>query len=187
MLARCRTERLSPVIRAGAAKSAIAPKEKTYAVCPDDLPHIRRVRYAQERLQPSSSRCLARLSQGARCGGSLRGRQCAGAARNRNDGARQGRKAPGAGWTLRRHKGATRRIHHPRSSFRRRRSRMGRAMPRSIHRRGGSPPARAGRDRKSTRLNSSHLVISYAVFCLKKKKKIYLTLNSKKKKNKHNI
>src|SRR5688500_19836202 len=31
-----------------------------------------------------------------------------------------------------------------------------------------------GRDRKSTRLNSSHLVISYAVFCLKKKKyKIY--------------
>src|SRR2546426_5599751 len=28
-------------------------------------------------------------------------------------------------------------------------------------------------DRKSTRLNSSHLVISYAVFCLKKKKKEY--------------
>src|SRR5256885_1240244 len=31
-------------------------------------------------------------------------------------------------------------------------------------------------DRKSTRLNSSHLVISYAVFCLKKKKK-YHTLH----------
>src|SRR5256885_11614749 len=30
----------------------------------------------------------------------------------------------------------------------------------------GEPP----QDRKSTRLNSSHLVISYAVFCLKKKK-----------------
>src|SRR5256885_6683401 len=29
-----------------------------------------------------------------------------------------------------------------------------------------------GADRKSTRLNSSHLVISYAVFCLKKKKKL---------------
>src|SRR3712207_7612445 len=29
-------------------------------------------------------------------------------------------------------------------------------------------------DRKSTRLNSSHANISYAVFCLKKKKKIYL-------------
>src|SRR5256885_6796161 len=29
---------------------------------------------------------------------------------------------------------------------------------------------RAAGDRKSTRLNSSHLVISYAVFCLKKKK-----------------
>src|SRR5256885_5239733 len=30
---------------------------------------------------------------------------------------------------------------------------------------------RETQDRKSTRLNSSHLVISYAVFCLKKKKK----------------
>src|SRR5256885_9289823 len=30
-------------------------------------------------------------------------------------------------------------------------------------------------DRKSTRLNSSHLVISYAVFCLKKKKKRAMT------------
>src|SRR5439155_23892674 len=29
----------------------------------------------------------------------------------------------------------------------------------------------AGRDRKSTRLNSSHVAISYAVFCLKKKKR----------------
>src|SRR5439155_19322573 len=29
----------------------------------------------------------------------------------------------------------------------------------------------AGADRKSTRLNSSHVAISYAVFCLKKKKK----------------
>src|SRR2546426_3197666 len=55
-----------------------------------------------------------------------------------------------------------------------------------VARRGGEPAhrlsslcrgragGRAGfctpRDRKSTRLNSSHLVISYAVFCLKKKK-----------------
>src|SRR5256885_13102977 len=41
-------------------------------------------------------------------------------------------------------------------------------------RRSGRPPTpdasrRPCRDRKSTRLNSSHLVISYAVFCLKKK------------------
>src|SRR3989442_6701895 len=34
-----------------------------------------------------------------------------------------------------------------------------------------NPPARL--DRKSTRLNSSHVRISYAVFCLKKKKKKY--------------
>src|ERR1035438_476088 len=32
-------------------------------------------------------------------------------------------------------------------------------------------PSSTGRDRKSTRLNSSHLGISYAVFCLKKKAK----------------
>src|SRR5207302_8009064 len=37
-------------------------------------------------------------------------------------------------------------------------------------------------DRKSTRLNSSHVKISYAVFCLKKKKK-----KKKKKNNKNNI
>src|SRR3989442_8636623 len=41
--------------------------------------------------------------------------------------------------------------------------------------RGGEPPRfpvghRLGGDRKSTRLNSSHVRISYAVFCLKKKK-----------------
>src|SRR5256885_2926983 len=34
-----------------------------------------------------------------------------------------------------------------------------------------SGAANDGLDRKSTRLNSSHLVISYAVFCLKKKRK----------------
>src|SRR6266498_5526688 len=65
--------------------------------------------------------------------------------------------------------------------------------------RGGRPGRRAGpardpearhdrqdhrrQDRKSTRLNSSHVRISYAVFCLKKKKKTqYRTKNKKKKK-----
>src|SRR6266700_6683240 len=42
------------------------------------------------------------------------------------------------------------------------------------------------RDRKSTRLNSSHVKISYAVFCLKKKKKKKKTKNTKKKQNKIN-
>src|SRR2546422_6500273 len=37
---------------------------------------------------------------------------------------------------------------------------------------GGCQEAGTGGDRKSTRLNSSHGYISYAVFCLKKKKKI---------------
>ena len=36
---------------------------------------------------------------------------------------------------------------------------------------------RIGRDRKSTRLNSSHVCISYAVFCLKKKKIIAVNLD----------
>src|SRR5256885_12933937 len=39
-------------------------------------------------------------------------------------------------------------------------------------------------DRKSTRLNSSHLVISYAVFCLKKKKK-YGDISNYRTKNHH--
>src|SRR2546430_5886451 len=36
---------------------------------------------------------------------------------------------------------------------------------------------RSGEDRKSTRLNSSHSQISYAVFCLKKKKKKKIVLS----------
>src|SRR5256886_16214456 len=40
----------------------------------------------------------------------------------------------------------------------------------------GQPVGRGKKDRKSTRLNSSHSQISYAVFCLKKKKKIYYTI-----------
>src|SRR5258705_6992756 len=39
----------------------------------------------------------------------------------------------------------------------------------AAHRRHVGLESRASRDRKSTRLNSSHLGISYAVFCLKKK------------------
>src|SRR5258708_24763322 len=35
------------------------------------------------------------------------------------------------------------------------------------------------RDRKSTRLNSSHQIISYAVFCLKKKKRIVVDSHQK--------
>src|SRR5437667_8549988 len=39
----------------------------------------------------------------------------------------------------------------------------------------GYAPLAAASDRKSTRLNSSHITISYAVFCLKKKKTPYTT------------
>src|SRR5256885_13256803 len=60
---------------------------------------------------------------------------------------------------------------------------------------GGHPnpagrPLRRGKvqrktDRKSTRLNSSHLVISYAVFCLKKKKKAEKTTSPDYSINQH--
>src|SRR5256885_4321352 len=46
------------------------------------------------------------------------------------------------------------------------------SAPRSAQDTGQSDDEEATADRKSTRLNSSHLVISYAVFCLKKKKKV---------------
>src|SRR5205814_9920185 len=60
-----------------------------------------------------------------------------------------------------------------------RRARLGARIP---ARRGRNPPHRViaararrcrDRDRKSTRLNSSHLGISYAVFCLKKKNQVH--------------
>src|SRR5215204_7116737 len=57
-------------------------------------------------------------------------------------------------------------------------------------RRPGGDDHRQGRrgrtDRKSTRLNSSHTVISYAVFCLKKKKKNEKNSKTKKKKKNNN-
>src|SRR6266508_5658888 len=52
----------------------------------------------------------------------------------------------------------------------------------AVHRRGRRPCRPA--DRKSTRLNSSHVAISYAVFCLKKKKKKQKKIIEKNKKNK---
>src|SRR5438034_7217819 len=73
-----------------------------------------------------------------------------------------------------------RRIDDRDAGVRRRRDLRGRA---AVRRRAGEdleppgpprrqhPKRRLLRDRKSTRLNSSHTVISYAVFCLKKKKK----------------
>src|SRR5436190_22267084 len=51
------------------------------------------------------------------------------------------------------------------------------AAPRTPPARSSATPA-ARRDRKSTRLNSSHTVISYAVFCLKKKKIVAQTLKT---------
>src|SRR5690625_7303050 len=57
--------------------------------------------------------------------------------------------------------------------FRSPRSRFPRlAVPRPVR---AGPPRRGAcdQDRKSTRLNSSHVAISYAVFCLKKKKMMH--------------
>src|SRR6266496_4132038 len=54
------------------------------------------------------------------------------------------------------------------------RSRPSRAAAPPLQESGPVPPV--ARDRKSTRLNSSHVEISYAVFCLKKKKAMSLGL-----------
>src|SRR5216684_6709472 len=54
----------------------------------------------------------------------------------------------------------------------------------TVDHRGRGPLATRTGDRKSTRLNSSHGYISYAVFCLKKKKKQTIT-HLFTKKNKH--
>src|SRR5258708_34653817 len=64
----------------------------------------------------------------------------------------------------------SRRLPRPRTAARRRCAPARRCLSagrrgRARRRRGARP-----RDRKSTRLNSSHQIISYAVFCLKKKK-----------------
>src|SRR2546422_4790068 len=78
------------------------------------------------------------------------------------------------------------------------RSRQGERHPKGVspreRRRGDRPRSRPGgaadpvesqRDRKSTRLNSSHGYISYAVFCLKKKKHTIITTASRLLHNTH--
>src|SRR5438034_4637649 len=75
-----------------------------------------------------------------------------------------------------------------RSRVRETQQRLGRlsalgGLPAKNHCRTCLPPCSSSlSDRKSTRLNSSHTVISYAVFCLKKKKK-----QKSKTKNKNKI
>src|SRR5437879_11314568 len=64
-----------------------------------------------------------------------------------------------------RRQGAIRQESRSRAVFR------NRAGTRSIRSERQTTTDHQGRDRKSTRLNSSHRCISYAVFCLKKKKK----------------
>src|SRR5437870_6789832 len=68
-------------------------------------------------------------------------------------------------------------------------ARPSRRRPAVERERGPRRPARRARgrgcwglDRKSTRLNSSHVAISYAVFCLKKKKKKKKNINRRNKK-----
>src|SRR2546427_5863558 len=77
----------------------------------------------------------------------------------RSRGGRGTRRAAGRGAAPR---GVLERAHH--------RGDQGRARARGDHGDRAAPPARPRGDRKSTRLNSSHSQISYAAFCLKKKK-----------------
>src|SRR5690606_41483810 len=67
-------------------------------------------------------------------------------------------------------------VRHPCGRHRRRHNPPARKARRSSRQAHGSWSACRATDRKSTRLNSSHVKISYAVFCLKKKKKVYQLL-----------
>src|SRR5258708_7997452 len=52
----------------------------------------------------------------------------------------------------------------------------------------GTPGSRRhSRDRKSTRLNSSHQIISYAVFCLKKKNARRITMHTTRERTEHTL
>src|SRR3712207_8398615 len=82
----------------------------------------------------------------------------------------QRRRGGGVGGGARRRGSGGRRRAHPRAGP----GDARRGRPR--RRRSGRGAGR--RDRKSTRLNSSHANISYAVFCLKKKKKIIRKLRT---------
>src|SRR6266496_6128477 len=75
-------------------------------------------------------------------------------------------------------------LFRPRHRRRRRQQPHPRARRRRIRARDrlAAEPLHLARDRKSTRLNSSHVEISYAVFCLKKKKKTYINIKNTKKK-----
>src|SRR5947207_9858659 len=64
-----------------------------------------------------------------------------------------------------------------RAALERRGARPGAAPGRALFHPGQRVVRRTDGDRKSTRLNSSHTVISYAVFCLKKKKKKIIKTN----------
>src|SRR5215475_15599361 len=68
--------------------------------------------------------------------------------------------------------------------FRSRHAAQSEGDPLGLRAPGHPRPAAGDRDRKSTRLNSSHVKISYAVFCLKKKKKKEKDILSGKKKRK---
>src|SRR5215475_15232675 len=73
----------------------------------------------------------------------------------------------------------------PYTTLFRSRSRLGLAPAERVDPHVGRGAEQVGaRDRKSTRLNSSHVKISYAVFCLKKKKTTKYLLCFKKKKKK---
>src|SRR2546426_4561206 len=61
--------------------------------------------------------------------------------------------------------------HHARVTLERRAQVLDELATHAPERLNLAPDLRFLADRKSTRLNSSHLVISYAVFCLKKKKR----------------
>src|SRR2546427_6896213 len=155
MPAGARTERPPP--EEAEARSRDPPASPTVSLAPPSgAPYLR----PRERQSPEAGGDLPRPRRG-RAG--PRVRSLPGAEVRRRPAGLQGRRAGQPALHYLRGRGSHL-AHHPRV----RRGSAGRPQAGRLLRRDGD--LRPFRDRKSTRLNSSHSQISYAVFCLKKKK-----------------
>src|SRR5437660_7298762 len=92
----------------------------------------------------------------------------------REHGSQSGSHIPLGAWTLLYSHG-----HNRTPTSLTRASRPQKVGPSQMEKSQNPTPVQIPRDRKSTRLNSSHVAISYAVFCLKKKKQNTKTHNNK--------
>src|SRR5258708_8356987 len=123
------------------------------------------------RASHGATRAPASRTDRARLGLSHRIRQARDLVRGRHVRSARGRQGGPAFRPLEHFVGEnTRRVQEQEERLARNDHARGASAPPELHLRARGPEGVAQEDRKSTRLNSSHQIISYAVFCLKKKK-----------------